>query len=159
MLALLCAAALLTFDSGLAIAKDGGSEGEGGGGSDDNDSGGGDSGGDSGGHSGDSGDSGNDNSGSGSDDDSDESGGSGNQGRSDNDHDDAREAVRKGEVIPLSKALEILKSRQAGRVIEVKLLSKNSTYNYRFKVVMQGGTVKTINMDAKTGRIRGFMGF
>ena len=90
-----------------------------------------------------------------------EDGGGSNSGKGssdDNDHDDARDAVRKGKAMSLSKALGLLKKSEPGRVIEVKLVKRSSGYDYRFKVVTAGGKVKAINMDAKTGRIRGFFG-
>ena len=117
--------------------------------------------------------SGSDDSGSGSsgDDDSDDDDGgddnsssgsgsdkSGDDHDDDNDHDDARDAVRKGKAISLSKALGILKKSEPGRVLEVKLVKRSSGYDYRFKVLAGNGKVKTVSMDAATGRLRGFLG-
>lgn len=76
----------------------------------------------------------------------------------DNDHDNARDAVREGRAISLSKAMAILNKSDSGRVLEVKLVKRSSGFDYRFKVLANGGKVKTISMDAATGRIRGLLG-
>lgn len=76
----------------------------------------------------------------------------------DNDHNSARDAVREGRAISLSKAIAILNKSDGGRVLQVKLVKGSSSYEYRFKVLGAGGKVKTIRMDAATGRIRGFLG-
>ena len=134
VLGVLTAVCLLCFPVSAALAKDG------------------DSGGDSGGSN-----SGSGNSGSGSDDhdgDDDESEDD-NAGDDDNDHDNARDAVRKGSVVSLSRALVLLKKAEPGRVIQVKLVELHSGFEYRFKVVTGAGKVKTIKMNAATGRIAG----
>ena len=84
---------------------------------------------------------------------------SGNSGSSVKSQDDARDAMRKGEVIPLSVALTRLRDRYDGRVIDVRLTEKGGRFDYRFKVVGQDGKVVSVTMNARNGRLRGFLGF
>lgn len=119
--------------------------------------------------------SGSDNSGSGSDssgsdddsgDDSgdDESGGSNSGSGSQNsgkykDQYGAREAVSAGKAISLEDALTKLRKRYPGKVISVNLGESGGRLLYWFKVKSDGGSVRKVVMDAKTGRIRGLFGF
>jgi uncharacterized membrane protein YkoI len=149
LLALLLSAGVMSFAVKPAIASDGES---GGGDSDSGDSNSGDS--DSGGNDSDDGD-------SDSDDDSDDDGGSSSSSGSGNgriDPDNIRKVIVSGKAISLSKAIAILSKSTKDRIIDVRLISKGSTYDYRFKVISSSGKVKTIKMDAKTGRIRNFLG-
>lgn len=158
-------AALLLAAPGFAMADDGSDSGGGGsessgdsGGSDD--SGGGDDSGSDG-----SDDNGGDN--SGGDDSSDDSGeddsnsgsGSASSGSGKRDQDRAKDAVRNGDAIPLAKALELLKKKYDGRVIEVLYFAKGARIDYRFKIVGDSGKITSVTMDARSGRIRGFFGF
>lgn len=99
-------------------------------------------------------DSGDDNSGSGS-----SSSGSGTSGSSKRDQDRAKAAVLSGDAIPLSKALALLKKKYDGRVIEILYASKGNRIDYRFKILNENGKVSSVTMDARTGRVRGFLGF
>jgi uncharacterized membrane protein YkoI len=159
LLALAVAAIAMAADGVPVLAKDGGGDSSGSG-----SDGGGDSGSDSGdndssgsGSDGDDGDDGED-----SDDGGDNSGNSGNSGRNradeedDADEDDALEAVRDGEIIPLSRAIDILRNTNEGRVIDVRLTRSAFRDIYAFKVKSSSGQVKTVRMDARNGRIVGF---
>jgi hypothetical protein len=170
LLSLLLGTGIAVLVSDTAYA-DGGGSGESGSGGDDGGSGSDDgsgsgsnsgSGGSGSGGSGDDGGGSDDNEDDGGDDNSGSSGnsgsGSGNSGRKGRDQDKARDAVLKGKVIPLSRAFELLKKRNDGRVIEVLLTEKGSRLDYRFKLVDAAGNVVSITMDARTGRIRGFLG-
>lgn len=74
------------------------------------------------------------------------------------DPDNIRKAIVSGKAISLSKALALLRKSNNDRVIDVRLISNGSTFDYRFKVISDRGKVRTIKMDAKTGRIRNFFG-
>ena len=74
----------------------------------------------------------------------------------DADEDDALEAVRDGEIIPLSRAIDILRNTNEGRVIDVRLTRSAFRDIYAFKVKSSSGQVKTVRMDARNGRIVGF---
>jgi Peptidase propeptide and YPEB domain len=117
--------------------------------------------------------SGSDNSGSGSDSDGDDGG----DGESDNDGDgnnsgpgsqnsgnyrdqyQARDAVKSGNAMPLEQALKKLSARYPGKVISVNLGELGPRLCYWFKVKSDDGNVRKIVMDAKTGKIRGLLGF
>ena len=152
LLVLFSAGAVVCLTS-PSLAEDGDSGGEGGdsgeGGSGSGSSGSGSSGGGSSG-GGEGGDDDSDNDG-----DDDSSSGSG-KGKS---QDDARDALRKGEVIPLSLAITRLRDRYDGRIIDVRLTEKGSRIVYRFKVVDDDGKVTTVTMNARNGLLRGYLGF
>jgi uncharacterized membrane protein YkoI len=142
LLALLIGLATLSVTP--AFAKDGDSSG--------------DSGSDSDGDDGDSDDAdSNDN--DDNDDDSDDSDDSSGKGNGRLDSDKIRDAVKSGEALSLSKAMGLLDQESVGRVIDVSLVAKGNVLKYRFKVVTPSGKIKNISMDAKTGRIRNFLGF
>jgi hypothetical protein len=131
-----------------AAAKDGDSDS----GSD------GDSGGNSGSGGDDGGDSDSDNSGPGnSNDDSDDNDDDDGDAEDDAiDQDDALKAVRGGEIIPLNEAIDIVKRRSPGKIIDVSLKRRSFSDVYSFKVKSSAGRVVTVRMNARTGAIMGF---
>jgi hypothetical protein len=147
-------AASITCASTQAFASDGESDGGEGGDSDGGDSTGSGSGGE--GSSGSGGDDGDDHDEGDNDGDDDSSGSSSGRGKS---QDDARDAVRAGQVIPLSMAITRLRDRYDGRIIDVRLTERGSRIDYRFKVVGPDGKVVSVTMNARNGRMRGFFGF
>ena len=156
-LVLLSAGAVVCVSGPALAGGDGDSGGEGGDSGGDSSGSGSSGSGSGGGEGGDDG--GDDGGGEGGDDgdgDDDSSGSSGGSGKS---QDDARDALRKGEVIPLSLALTRLRDRYDGRVIDVRLTEKGGRFDYRFKVVGQDGKVVSVTMNARNGRLRGFLGF
>jgi uncharacterized membrane protein YkoI len=131
-------------DSDGGGESDGGSESDGGGDSDgDGESDGGDHGG---------GDHDNDRSG---DADNDDDGGYGDFERGTLDQFDAERAVRQGEAISLKSALRHVEDSYGGAVIGVKLRSTGRRLEYSFKIRTERGTVRTVRMDAKSGRFLG----
>ncbi|WP_159946031.1 hypothetical protein [Rhizobium sp. 18065] len=131
---------------------------------DDGDSG--DSGSDSSGHgsggSDDSGD-GSDNSGHGNSDDNDDDSneddddnsdsGSGSKVRNrDADHVRARDAVRQGRILSLRQILDKVDEMKAGRVISVDLNLEARTPYYALKVESAKGSVRSLRLNAETGR-------
>ena len=143
MFALLLAGGL--WPAGSAWAKDGGSDSSGSDSSGSDDSGSDNSGSDS---SGPDDGGGGDNSGSGSQ----------NSGKY-RDQYQAREAVKSGNALPLEEALKKLRARYPGKVISVNLGELGPRLCYWFKVKSDDGNVRKIVMDAKTGKIRGLLGF
>ncbi|GAB4357874.1 MAG: hypothetical protein Kow0026_18460 [Oricola sp.] len=133
----------------VALADDGESEGESDGGGESE----GESEGDSGGHGGDDGGGGSGSSGS----------GSGSDGRGDStgfgsgllDQSAAERAVRLGEAISLKAALRRVEEAYGGAVIDVNLRSTGKRLEYRFKIRTERGAVRTIRMDARSGRFLG----
>ncbi|WP_193174280.1 PepSY domain-containing protein [Oricola nitratireducens] len=145
--------------AGNAFADDGEGESDGGGESGGHDSGGSDSGGESSG-----GDHGGDHGGG---DDGGDDGGSDSEPSSGTDHDsdfnrgsldqsDAARAVQSGEAMPLKVALQRVEESYGGSVIGVTLRSTGRRLEYRFKIITDRGSVRSIRMDAKSGRFLGF---
>lgn len=68
------------------------------------------------------------------------------------DHDAALEALRRGEVLPLSRILPIVHRRVPGDVIKIKLDEDNDTkrINYSVKVLTGDGRIIEVEVDAKT---------
>lgn len=83
-------------------------------------------------------------------DDSPSGSGSGHSG-SGGDHQRAREAVDRGEILPLREILKRVESLGGGRVIAVDLNLKASRPYYTLKV-QSGSNVKTVKLDAENGR-------
>ena len=77
----------------------------------------------------------------------------------DDDDEDPRKAVERGDAIPLKDALSRLKAARDGRVIDAELRQKGSRLIYEFKMVDARGVVRKVEMDARTGRLRGLFGF
>ncbi|WP_421855732.1 PepSY domain-containing protein [Oricola sp.] len=132
--------------------SDGGSDSDGGGESDGGESDGGD-GGDGGDSDGSDGDADSDSDGDDSDD-GDEDGGKAAGARS-LDQTGAARAVSQGQAIPLSSALRSVEKRFGGTVIDVSLREKGRRLEYTFKVRTERGTVRTVRMDAESGRFLG----
>lgn len=72
------------------------------------------------------------------------------------DHDRAREALRRGEILPLTRILPIVQRRVPGNVVEIELDSKDdgARIEYEIKVLTANGRVIEVKVDARTGRIR-----
>ena len=66
-------------------------------------------------------------------------------------HDLIRGALQRGEVLPLSKILSIAAQRVPGDVIEVELEDEERVLVYEIKILTDGGRVREIKIDARTG--------
>jgi hypothetical protein len=73
--------------------------------------------------------------------------------------DDALRERELGTLIPLETALRIAGARVRGRVIDVNLAIRGNKPQYRVKVRRDDGVIKTIRLDARTGRVISFLGF
>jgi uncharacterized membrane protein YkoI len=69
------------------------------------------------------------------------------------DQDQARDAVRKGKIMPLTAILEIVTKREPGTVMEVELETKNGKLTYRLEVLTDGGRRREIRLDARNGEV------
>lgn len=69
------------------------------------------------------------------------------------DHDDAREAVARGEALPLSEILRIVRRVEPGEVIEVELERNDGRLEYEIEVLTPRGRVRKVTLDARTGAI------
>ena len=69
------------------------------------------------------------------------------------DHDEAREAVERGEALPLSEILAIVRRVEPGEVIEVELERDHGRLEYEIEVLTPRGRVRKVTLDARTGAI------
>ena len=69
------------------------------------------------------------------------------------DQDEARDAVRKGKIMPLTAILEIVTKREPGTVMEVELETKNGKLTYRLEVLTDSGRRREIRLDARNGDV------
>ncbi|EHS52312.1 hypothetical protein PDO_4784 [Rhizobium sp. PDO1-076] len=90
----------------------------------------------------------------GNEDDDDNTGsGSGSKGRDrDADHVRARDAVRQGRILSLRQILDKVDEMKAGRVISVDLNLEARTPYYALKVESAKGSVRSLRLNAETGR-------
>jgi uncharacterized membrane protein YkoI len=64
----------------------------------------------------------------------------------------AREAFRRGDVMPITRILAIVAQRVPGEVVEVKLETRR-TLHYQLKVLTRNGVVREVHVDARSGMI------
>lgn len=69
------------------------------------------------------------------------------------DQDQARDAVRKGKIMPLTAILEIVTKREPGTVMEVELETKDGKLTYRLEVLTDSGRRREIRLDARNGEV------
>ena len=68
-------------------------------------------------------------------------------------HDAIREALQRGETLPLARILAIAQQAVAGDVIEVELEREKDTLVYEIKVLTATGRVREVEVDARTGAV------
>jgi len=68
-------------------------------------------------------------------------------------HEEIRAAMQRGEVLPLSRILEIAQQQVPGDVIEVELESKRGALIYEIKVLTESGRVREVKIDARNGTV------
>ena len=73
--------------------------------------------------------------------------------RHEREQDAIREALQRGEVLPLAKILAIAQQHVPGDVIEVELENERSSLIYEIKVLTKSGRVREIEIDARTGAV------
>ncbi len=73
--------------------------------------------------------------------------------RKDRDHDAARQAVLRGEVLPLPRILTMAARYQRGEVIEIELEGKAQRLIYEVHVLTSDGLVRELLIDARTGKL------
>lgn len=69
------------------------------------------------------------------------------------DHVAARELLRRGEILPLDRILDVAKRRVAGDVIEVELEHEDEGWEYEVKVLTPTGHVRKITLNARNGAV------
>jgi uncharacterized membrane protein YkoI len=73
--------------------------------------------------------------------------------RAERDHDRARQAVERGEALPLFDILARVRSDLGGEVVGVSFERKDERWVYEFKVVMAGGGLAEVYVDAASAQI------
>lgn len=71
----------------------------------------------------------------------------------DDDLDRLRDAVNRGEVMPLSALQDEVRRAFPGEIIRVELDEDDGRFIYEFKVLKPNGRLVEIEMDAKDGRV------
>lgn len=71
----------------------------------------------------------------------------------DDDHDRAREALARGEILPLSRILAVVEQEVGGRIIEIDLDRDDGRYVYDVEAVSRDGRLVELTIDAATGAI------
>jgi uncharacterized membrane protein YkoI len=71
----------------------------------------------------------------------------------DDDLDRLRDAVNRGEVMPLSALQDEVRRAFPGEIIGVRLDEDDDRFTYEFKVLKANGRLVEIEMDAKDGRV------
>ncbi len=74
------------------------------------------------------------------------------------DHDLARQALERGEVMPLEFVLAAVRNSVSGEVAGVELEREHGTWLYEIKMIVPGGVLTEVIVDARTGRIVGIKG-
>lgn len=70
------------------------------------------------------------------------------------DHDAAREALVRGQVMPLKNVLEHLaRQRPGGQILEVELEKKRGRWIYEIKQMSPSGQLVKLKLDAQTGEL------
>lgn len=68
-------------------------------------------------------------------------------------HDDAREALKRGDILPYSRIKKIVESQVGGKVVGQRLRRTNRGWQYDLRVRPSNGRVMVLVVDAKTGAI------
>lgn len=69
------------------------------------------------------------------------------------DHIEARELLRRGEIVPLAQILEVVGKRVPGDVIEVELEREEGLWEYKVKVLTPTGRVRKLYLDARNAAV------
>jgi len=69
------------------------------------------------------------------------------------DHENAREALRRGEILPLTRILALAQQRVPGDVIKVELDDDHARLIYEIKLLTPNGRVREVELDARTGAV------
>lgn len=76
----------------------------------------------------------------------------------DQDHVAAREALRRGEILPLSRILPIAEAAAPGDILKIHLVRHEEYgWRYRVRVLTAEGRLRMVRIDARTGRILDIM--
>ena len=71
------------------------------------------------------------------------------------DHDRARDAVRRGQALPLGEIIRRVQAACPGTFLNAKLGQRGNTLAYRVQILRPSGRRVTMTVDARTGRVIG----
>lgn len=69
------------------------------------------------------------------------------------DHVEARELLKRGEIVPLARILDVVKTKVPGDVIEVELERDDGAWQYEVKVLTPAGQVRKLYLDARNAAV------
>lgn len=72
------------------------------------------------------------------------------------DYETARQAVDRGDMLPLEQILSRIEARHPGRIVEVELEDEDGLWLYEIEVLTPEGRLIEIELDARTGAILGY---
>ncbi|MEQ3642644.1 MAG: PepSY domain-containing protein [Paracoccus sp. (in: a-proteobacteria)] len=72
------------------------------------------------------------------------------------DYETARQAVDRGDMLPLEQILARIQARHPGRIVEVELEDEDGLWLYEIEVLTPEGRLIEIELDARTGAILGY---
>lgn len=72
------------------------------------------------------------------------------------DYETARQAVDRGDMLPLEQILARIEARHPGRIVEVELEDEDGLRLYEIEVLTPEGRLIEIELDARTGAILGY---
>lgn len=72
--------------------------------------------------------------------------------RADDDHERAREAVVRGEVLPLDAVLALVPLRTGERLLDAELEREGGRWVYELELISADGRVREVELDARDGR-------
>jgi len=72
--------------------------------------------------------------------------------RADDDHERAREAVVRGEVLPLDAVLALVPLRAGERLLDAELEREGGRWVYELELISADGRVREVELDARDGR-------
>lgn len=73
--------------------------------------------------------------------------------QADDDHERAREAVRRGELLPLERILALHPLRPGERLLEVEVERDNGRWEYELELLGADGRVREIEVDGASGAL------
>ncbi|WP_026381381.1 PepSY domain-containing protein [Afifella pfennigii] len=73
----------------------------------------------------------------------------------DKDHDRARDALRRGEILPLAEILPKIERRYRARLLEVELEREDGIIVYELELITRDGRIIELEVDAASGAVIG----
>lgn len=69
------------------------------------------------------------------------------------DHVEARELLKRGQIVPLARILEAVRAKVPGDVVEVELEREDGAWQYEVKVLTPAGRVRKLYLDARNASV------